>query len=55
MSTHQNRVVRIFLTNLQFNFNSLTELECLLHFTFRRKDTEQFVVAIGWPSDKKQD
>lgn len=46
----QRRVNRLSTTNFTFNFNSLSEEQCLLQFRFTREYVEKMVSVVGWPA-----
>lgn len=47
-----SRQNRISLTAFSFSFNRFRDLECLIHFRFRKIDVIRLVQLMGWPAEK---
>jgi hypothetical protein len=48
---HLNRSKRVSISDFSFNFNGLSESDCLSFFRFRKGDALIMMTAIAWPED----
>ena len=48
-NNHLRRTQAISLSNYSFNFNFLTDSDCVFNFRFAKQDVGRVVAALGWP------